>query len=125
MRTAPPQPCIKVLLEKCPRALVLLCDESDFDCAYICEPVAEDKESQDLCGGAEKAEAQDLRGGAENSSRRTEYYNFSPDKQAEKTAHPLEVLARKLPGGLPARLSAQGRTGAAQPSSGAYILQPA
>jgi hypothetical protein len=79
-------------------------------------PVVEDKETQDLHGGAEKAEAQDLRGGAEkqaeNSSRRTEYFDLdlSPDKQ--KTTHPLEALARKLPGGPPARLSAQGRTGA-------------
>jgi len=74
--------------------------------------VAEDKETQDLHGGAEKAEAQDLRGGAGNPSKRTEYYELTPDKQAEKTAHPLEALARKLSGGPPARLSAQGRTGA-------------
>ncbi len=76
------------------------------------EPLAEDKETQALRGGAEKAEAQDLRGGAENSSRRTEYFDLSPDKQAERKAHPLEVLARKLPEGPPARFSAQGRTGA-------------
>ena len=78
-------------------------------------PVAEEKETQDLYGGAEKAEAQDLRGGAERAETQdlqggAEYFDLSPEKQ--KTAHPLEALARKLSEGPPARLSAQGRTGA-------------
>ena len=79
--------------------------------------MAEDKETQDLHGGAEKAEAQDLRGGAESQAertpRKTEYFDLdrSPDKHTN--VHTLEALnARKLPGSPPARLSAQGRTGA-------------
>ena len=79
-------------------------------------PVAEDKETQDLHGGAEKAEAQDLRGGAERQAERTpgktEYFDLDRSPEKQTTAHSLEVLARQLPGSPPARLSAQGRTGA-------------